>query len=63
MVGGPDAFLKNTIVSFGFRNMSLGRAEMEVDTLEVILDFIKDSLELVIAVEVADLKTIAIVQP
>ena len=50
MVGGPDAFLKNTIVAFGFRNMSLGGAKMEVDTLEAILDLIKDRLELVIAV-------------
>ena len=62
MEGGLNGFLEDLIISFSFQDVSLGGAVVEVDAFEIVLNFVKNGLELSIAMEVADVESIAIVE-
>ena len=62
MISHSNVFLENTVVSFSFGDMGLSSTEMKSDSLKVVLYLFKDGAELPVAIEIADVEPVAVVQ-
>ena len=62
MVGSSNALLDNAVVAFSFRDMCLGLAEIQSDTIIIVLEIGIDLLEFIVTINSGYVKSIVVVE-